>query len=75
MYIYLCILNRVVFINDYFTSWDSCRADNLQKNIQEQKHSAEYIKTSPAIPMKLALVMAQIWECCLPPGSHPFSSS
>lgn len=46
-----------------------------KKNIQEQKHSAEYIKTSSAIPMKLALVMAQIWECCLPPGSHPFSSS
>lgn len=37
MYIYLCILNRVVFINDYFTSWDSCRADNLQEKYPRAK--------------------------------------
>lgn len=46
-----------------------------KKNIQEPKHSMEYNKTSLAIPMKLALGMTQIWECCLPLGSHPFSFS
>lgn len=41
-------------------------------NTQQPKCPTEYIKTSPPIPIKLALGMAQIWARCLPPASHPF---